>query len=230
MTHSDISIISLPEGSPIQLTDRWGEYIPRKTFKTHWDPSGSASQAYENLRGQYDQGEMDPEGNSLYGRCSNGDPRKHLQQEISFVAVLGDKVGIHVEVELLKTYNDEEAINAQGDDSELTVAEFTQLASTLQDRLTALASRYPHTQFFITHGDQVTFEGRVTVNAFTPLLVGMLPGNLRIAPEHKMLMVSPYFEAGEGANITDCPSLLRVSQDLEHCVSDLRGLQPENAA
>lgn len=230
MQHSAIPIISLAPAAPVPLTDRWGEYIPRDIFKKRWGLHGSAAQAYENLRGHYDQGEMDPEGNPLYDGCSNGDPRNHLHREISFVAVHGGEVGILVEVELLSTFNEGVVLDNEYDDSELSPDDFTRLAATLQARLAELAPRYPHTQFFITHGDEVTFEGRVTVNAFTPLLDGMLPGGFRLAPEYKMLMVSPYFVACEGADITACHTLYRIALDLENCVSDQRGLERGDAA
>ena len=109
-------------------------------------------------------------------------------------------------------------------------AEFIELASNLQGRLAELSAYYPHTQFFITHGNKVTLEGRIVVNAFTPLLDGELPGGLRLAPEYRMVMISPYFTPGEGADITSCRTLYRVAVDLEQSVADLAADKQESAA
>ncbi|WP_372997533.1 hypothetical protein [Marinobacter sp.] len=227
MQPSDIAIISCKEAAPIPLTDRFGEYVARKEFKNLWAFNGAASQNYENLRGHYYQGEMDVEGNSLYAGFSVGDPRNHLHWESSFVAVHNEQLGILVEIELGAHYNGE---NGPIGENDLTDAEFIELASILQGRLAELSAHYPHTQFFITHGNKVTLEGRIVVNAFTPLLDGELPGGLRLAPEYRMVMISPYFTPGEGADITSCRTLYRVAVDLEQSVADLAADKQENAA
>lgn len=227
MKPSEIGIISQSAAAPIPLTDRFGEYIPRKSFKESWSFNGPAAQNYENLRGHYDQGEMDSEGNSLYAGFSVGDPRNHLHREISFVAVYNGKLGILSEVELNAHYNGDAGECGEND---LSDAQFVDMAATLQARLADLSARYPHTDFFITHGNKVTLDGRVVVNAFTPLLDGTLPGGLRLAPEYRMVMVSPYFGSGEGADITSCRTLYRIAADLEQLVSDMAADKEETAA
>jgi hypothetical protein len=223
----DIAIISENIAAPIPLTDRFGEYIPRNSFKDSWSFNGAASQSYENLRGHYDQGEMDAEGNSLYAGFSVGDPRNHLHREISFVAVYNGKLGILSEVELNAHYNGAAGETGEND---LSDSQFVEMAATLQERLADLPARYPQTDFFITHGNKVTLDGRVVVNAFTPLLDGELPGGLRLAPEYKMVMISPYFVPGEGADITSCRTLYRIAADLEELVSDMTADKEDTAA
>lgn len=227
MNPSEIGIISQNVAAPIPLTDRFGEYIPRRTFKDSWSFNGPAAQGYENLRGHYDQGEMDAEGNSLYAGFSVGDPRNHLHRQISFVAMYNGQLGILCEVELNAHYNGDAGESGEND---LLDSQFVELAASLQQRLADLSAKYPHTEFFITHGNKVTLDGRVVVNAFTPLLDGTLPGGFRLAPEYRMLMVSPYFTTCAGADITSCRTLYRIAVDLQQSVADVAADERETSA
>lgn len=215
MTEATIAVINTIPNYPIPLTDRWGDYTCRTTLLQHWNivEGSDAYEAYELLRGRYDSGEMDSQGNPLH--LSIGDPRGFQHDEATFIAFHKGQIGIHAEVELDVEFNDLDDPSEFED--EITRAEFDELAAYYTDKLQALVEAYPETQFFIAHGEDVTYKGRVTINAFTPLLNGRLPNGTMLAPQSVALMVSPYFRKGPDAgeiNITQCPCLASLTEKL----------------
>lgn len=214
MTDATIAVINTTPNYPIPLTDRWGDYTCRSALLQHWNiiEGSDAYEAYELLRGRYDSGEIDSQGNPLH--LSIGDPRAFQHEEVTFIAFHEGRIGIHAELELEEKYNEEEE---SSDYDELTKSEFEEWVAYYSDKLKPMAEAYPETKFFIAHGEDVTYKGRVTINAFTPLLNGRLPNGTMLAPQSVALMVSPYFRKGPDAgeiNITQCPCLAGLTEKL----------------
>ncbi|WP_166256354.1 hypothetical protein [Marinobacter salicampi] len=222
MTDIMIPVINSQQAYPTPLTDRWGDYICRSVLADHWDVNedSPAHQAYELLRGRYDCGEHDDQGNSLYAEFTPGDPRAFQYEEAGFVAFWYNQIGIFTEVELAAEFNDLDCSDFEsgvdvGD--EITRAQFDALVAKYSPTMLELAAAYPQTQFFIAHGDNVTYRGRVTLNAFTPLLNGRLPNGIYLAPQPLALMISPYFRKGPDAgevNMTTCPAIQGITDKL----------------
>lgn len=215
MSQAEIAVINTIAHYPVPLTDRWGDYNDRSTLKQHWKALDGSDvlDAYALLHGRYNSGEMDRYGNPMH--LSIGDPRAFQHEEVTFVAVREGRIGIHAEVELDVEFNDLDDPSEFED--EITRAEFDELASYYTEKLRGLADAYPKTQFFIAHGEEVTYKGRVTINAFTPLLNGRLPDGTMLAPQSLALMVSPYFRCGPDAgeiNIAHCPCLVGLTDKL----------------
>lgn len=220
MNNSHIQILNLKSNYPTLLTDRWGDYMERTVLAEHWNvgEEDPAMQAYELLRGRYDSGEHDSDGNPLHHGFSIGDPRAFLAEESCYVAFYENRIGIHAEVELDVEFNDlDDAAAVEDTDEEITREEFEKLVERYTPKLQGLAEIYPETRFFIAHGEDVTYRGRVTLNAFTPLLNGRLPEGTTLAPQSMALMLSPYFRKGPDAgavNIAECPCLTGITDNL----------------
>lgn len=222
MTDTTIPVINTKQAYPTPLTDRWGDYICRSVLADHWGvkEDSPALHAYELLRGRYDSGEQDDQGNPLYNEFTPGDPRAFQYEEACFVGFWKYQIGIFTEIELAAEFNDFDYTEIESGvdvEDEITRAQFDALVAKLSPKLLELAAQYPQTQFFIAHGDAVTYRGRVTLNAFTPLLNGRLPNGLYLAPQSLALMISPYFRKGPDAgevNMTTCPALQGITDKL----------------
>ena len=108
MTDTTIPVINTKQAYPTPLTDRWGDYICRSVLADHWGvkEDSPALQAYELLRGRYDSGEQDDQGNPLYNEFTPGDPRAFQYEEACFVGFWKYQIGIFTEIELGAEFND----------------------------------------------------------------------------------------------------------------------------
>lgn len=225
MSHHTIRVIDQKQNSPAPITDRFGDYMSQDVLDKFWPQLATGTMgesAGDLLRGRYDAGEQDSQGNSLYAECAPGDPRNFQYEEAGFVAFWNGMIGIHSEIEMAVEFNDLDLPKSFAPE-ELTPDEFKALAEYCTESMLVLAEKYPHTQFYIAHSSNVTFEGRVTLNGFTPLLNGRLPSGTVLGPQSLALMISPYHgksqDSGE-LNITFCPAIKRIGDGLSDLAMD----------
>lgn len=135
-----VPVVSSKDAWPEWVTSRWGEW--------HMDRQTGATMI------------------SRFGEdiSRDGDPR-HLMAhrfETSAIALRHGRLGVHSEIELDIT---------EGDDAEdstvLSSAAFARAIGTWQSRLAPLVDAFPKSEVFLAHG--ITYDGRLTLNAFTPL-------------------------------------------------------------
>lgn len=103
---------------------------------------------------------------------AEGDPRRYMgEEEMSFVIVRNGKLGILAEGEMDIAAGDESSDGLTRDRNGTLVVSPQQMAEAANHwlgKLAPLASEYPLTEFFVSHGE-VAYDGRLQVNAFTPL-------------------------------------------------------------
>lgn len=201
----DNRVITDQKLTPIPLTDRWGTFNNADHTAQYWlAPVGHT----ENVTG-HSILETLATLTSLYGGTPEpllGDPRRYMDSsEDSFVAVLvADDgrlaIGIHHEMEL----------DTDGCDDEQRL----EIAQSWRGELDRLAELFPHSTFYAAFGE-FTYEGRVTINAFTPLLNGIV-GADQVAEAKDHILMSPYLKGHESnaamaacKTLSDLPEVLR---------------------
>src|SRR5690554_4885328 len=154
-----VPLITNVEQYPIPLFSRFGEDFTPENLETYWlgeirtlQPSVADLIAQQAAR-----------LSALYAddlpNCRTGDPRAFQAEEITFISSLKGQIGVHAEFEL---------------DAEGAPEELADLIEHWQHAMELLGSIYNHTQFFLAMGDDITYESRLTLNAFTPLSNGRI--------------------------------------------------------
>jgi hypothetical protein len=153
---ANIPVISTLDAYPFFLTDRFGE----------WQCSTKAPPLVKELCVKF----IDAFGNEP-GPLKPGDPRAFMGgNETTFLVVKDGRFGVLSEIEL--GIAEEGDPNQTARPSEWVNAE--DFAARLQEwsrALNDLAPAYPGSEFFLAHGEP-TFDGRLSLEAFTPVEVG----------------------------------------------------------
>jgi len=196
-----IPLINSKMDYPIPLTDRFGDFwesneldrfwLKEMTEKKPWR-AAEIKASLEGLKRQYGN-----DFDSLDQPLRTGDPRQFMSEEITFVSFYGGEIGIHAEFEL---------------DLEGSADELSGEIEKWQKALYPLDRVHNHTRFFLALGD-VTYKGRLTLNAFTTLKNGRL-GSFDLAPRERYLMVSPYHAQEKADDIESCSMISEVVQVL----------------
>lgn len=210
MTSTQIPLLNLYHDEPKVIVDPFEEFVwsNRAYLKLG---KGPAFDAYNLLRKRYDRGEVDGLGNALYEERTPGDPRNLQGTEDCVVAFYDGQIGIHTEIEL--DFASASTPQHPGCTVYLEQSEYDKSVLQWQEALSPLCVRFPHTQFFLTHGSQ-TRLGQLSLNAFTGLLNGRLPSGQAFAPEEAAIMVSPYLFDQEQPDIRCCPTLKAIADEL----------------
>ena len=161
-----VPVISMRGDFPVSLSTRFGALtsLKRMSYSTLGLPErGSILEDARKLADSYGDTDI------TFGKFKDGDPRRFMSLETTKLAVRYGQIGIHVEVEINAEFRNEPD-RAKRDRGELSPEIFDRWCSQFTRNLEAIASLYPETFFFIAYGDALTFRGRVTLNAFTPLL------------------------------------------------------------
>ena len=190
---------------PTPLCSRFGEWMDANPdFWPGWSIEKNL-QVYAAVVGAF----PDPE-NWTIDDYIEGDPRRHMAREISFVAVKDGSLGLHIEQELDFILADEGGLHDL--DHLVERDEFAELETFWQERLQILASQYPQTQFFLAHGEH-TYKGRMTLNAWTPYTGQVVYS--RAADEVKLSLQqlrSPYQDPADISG--SCWALDELAQDI----------------
>lgn len=178
-----VNIITKEEDAPVILSTRFAEWIPGRGAVV------DTLALSDWLEAKFGDGEM------VEGRWHpfTGDPRAFRGgDEISFVAAMRRTsgsllVGILTEVELAYVEGEEGDESTEDADGNLVLPPpvFAELVEQYRDKLKELQDAFPHSDFLIAHGS-VTYQGRLSLLAFTPL-----------SGQEEMHYSSPYREPGE---------------------------------
>jgi hypothetical protein len=205
---STIPVFTNRADCPIVLASRFGEWMCDSTLIGNWNvkPGSSTLKMLAELAARFPT-----ESDHI---CIPGDPRNHqCEEEIGFVAEYKGRIGIHAELELTICEGPANDPHAYEDDPEMCPPErFSRLVRFWQEKLSSMAPLFRHTYFFIAYGD-MTYNERVTLNAFTPLDNGTVNG-VRIARDDDFLMLSPYLYDHEKPSILECETIRRITQAL----------------
>lgn len=183
---------------PIPLMSRFGELTTPEDVETFWiskirdqqpDAATQIAKHAASLTALY------PDNSTEY---RTGNPRAFQAEEITFISSLKGQIGVHAEFEL---------------DAEGTPEELADLIEHWQHAMELLGSIYNHTQFFLAMGNDITYEGRLTLNAFTPLSNGRI-GSLQVAPPERYMMISPYHQQERAESIEECQILEEIAHTL----------------
>lgn len=201
-----IPLIADQKEYPIPLTDRFAEFWEEHGLEEFWlsdIPADSPERIHlldtlAALKNQFDH--IDTSEPML-----PGDPRHHQTEEVCFVTrglfgVGEGKTGLHAEFEL--------------DTEDFTDSEIHCATTYWRQQLAILSEHFPHTTFFLASGD-VTYRGRLTLNAFTPL-------EARQA-DQPFLFTSPYQPEEAGPDSTLCPTIAQLVDTLNHMVMNEGG-------
>lgn len=199
-----IPLVTATDDYPIPLCDRFGYFSTKDDLDRFWMPQihnnrdamGSVIMAnLEGLRGQY--APTGDDADIQVGSASFGDPRRFLAEDMTFVAFYKGAIGIHAEFET--------GLNDIPEEMAPHIERF-------QKAMEPLDSIYPHTRFFLAAGD-MTYDNRLTLNAFTPLKNGRL-GRHQLAPSDRYLMISPYHAAESAPSIEFCVVMAEIVETL----------------
>ena len=159
-----VPVISSRTDYPLGVTDRWGQWLMK---------DGHADKLMQKFGWDF---------------CADTlhDPRRFMELnfETSALAIRQGRLGVHTEIELSIT-------DAGPDNYQSTVSrslpsdDFLAAIALWQERLAPIQEAFPQSDVFLAEG--VTFDGRLTINAFTPLTGDM----------ETLVFNSPYTADGE---------------------------------
>ncbi len=195
-----VPLITNVEQYPIPLFSRFGENFTPEDIETYWlgkirtlQPGVTDLIAQQAAR-----------LSALYADDwpnRTGDPRAFQAEEITFISSLKGQIGVHAQFEL------------KAEDTPEDPEELADLIEHWQRAMELLGSIYNHTQFFLAMGDDITYECRLTLNAFTPLSNGRI-GSLQVAPPERYMMISPYHQQERAESIEECQILEEIAHTL----------------
>lgn len=194
---------------PTPISSRFCEWMDAdRRFWPGWEREENL-QAYAAIIGAFpDPFGCDAEADAFI----EGDPRRHQTREVSFVAVKNGVIGLHIEQELMIIPVDHSQTNKA--DELVGPGEFADQERYWKEQLTELSSRYAGTEFFLAHGEH-TYEGRLTLNAWTPFT--SQPDFSRAADEVKLAlqqMRSPYQDPDTASAYDACPFFDTLASEL----------------
>lgn len=173
---------------------------------------GEVQKAFERLLTRYDQEVLiELPRNRVANQI--GDPRNLLFSQGNYIAYMDTPAGAGIGI-----FTEAELDFAQAGDSIALFSDivpepvFKERVAYWTAKLAGLADKYPHTHFFLAHGE-TTHNGVLSLCGFTLLLNGKLPSGAKIAPDDQLLLVSPY-HSDDNADLTTCTKLKELSQDL----------------
>ncbi|ARM86144.1 hypothetical protein [Marinobacter salarius] len=204
---SSIPIHTERNSTPIPLASRFGEWMDNAVLINNWhqNADGDVLQTLGLIASRFPT-----ESDHI---THPGDPRNFCDEEVGFVAMFKGRLGIHVELELNFALDEDNDPLVQAKDEELVPPDvFERRLMFWREKLASMDALFPHTEFFIAHGE-MTYMGRVTINAFTPLSNGIV-GDQTIARPDEFFMLSPYLPNQEIPSIFECATLTQVTNTL----------------
>lgn len=209
MDRYNVSLIDSTKKHPVPLTNPSGDWLEDTTLMQNWciSEQHSAIKAARQLTSL-----LSKERAHDLARIP-GDPRNLTYGQQSVVAMKSGVLGILTITELDAVKDCGQNPNAYTYETLVTPADFSRILTYWQAALRPLISVYPHTYFFVAHGEP-TFMGRMTLNAFTPLHNGVVAGH-RIAQPDQWFTLSPYSAKEAKPSITDCTWLSGIATVLD---------------
>jgi len=201
-----IPIYDKLKDTPIPLCSRFGEWQDDAVLFGNWNvkPQDTTHKTLAELAARYPT-----ESDHI---TLPGDPRNYCDEEMCFVAMYEGRLGIHTEFELDFVLADEKDLAAYTDETPCSPEQFVARTMFWREKLASMNALFRHTTFFLTHGE-VTYMDRVCLNAFTPLLNGIVGGQ-RIARPDEFLMISPYHVDHKTPSILECETISQITQAL----------------
>lgn len=153
-----IPVISTNENYPFFITDRFGEWI--------W--SAKAPEIVKELGKKF----LDAFGNDPNTALKPGDPRALMGgNETSFLVVKDGRFGVLTEIELNFAEEPDAPEPGHRISDWVNADEFSTRVQEWSRLLADFAPNYQASEFFLAHGAP-TYDGRLALNAFTPVEVG----------------------------------------------------------